>query len=111
MKWFNAAASDTQVTHGRRIWLYLFSIAVMVFMVAPTLIVIPMSFSASTYLEFPPRDWSIRWYEAYFTMTVWPISNFAIPRAMPCPNLMSCHSASVGWRRVSTPFSGSSGLR
>ena len=71
MNWFNAAASETQVTHGRRIWLYLFSIAVMVFMVAPTLIVIPMSFSASTYLEFPPRDWSFRWYEAYFTTTVW----------------------------------------
>jgi putative spermidine/putrescine transport system permease protein len=30
-----------------------------------------MSFSASQYLEFPPREWSLRWYENYFNSTAW----------------------------------------
>ncbi len=37
-----------------------------VLLVIPTLIVIPIPFSASQYLEFPPREWSLRWYEFYF---------------------------------------------
>ena len=41
------------------------------FLVVPTLIVVPMSFSASQYLEFPPRQWSLRWYENYFSSASW----------------------------------------
>jgi putative spermidine/putrescine transport system permease protein len=43
----------------------------MAFLIVPTLIVIPMSFSASQYLEFPPRQWSLRWYENYFASAAW----------------------------------------
>ena len=43
----------------------------MLLLVAPTLIVIPMSFSESQYLEFPPRQWSLRWYENYFNSPEW----------------------------------------
>ncbi len=71
MSWFNAAASETQITHGRRLWLYLFSGLVMFFLVVPSLIVVPMSFSASSYLEFPPREWSLRWYGNYFSSVAW----------------------------------------
>ncbi len=71
MSWLTAPASETQITHAGRFWLYVVSGAVMVFLVAPTLVVIPMSFSASTYLEFPPREWSVRWYDAYFNTPVW----------------------------------------
>ena len=66
MRWLSAAASETQITHGNRLWLYVLAAFVMLFLVAPTLIVIPMSFSESQYLEFPPRTWSVRWYEHYF---------------------------------------------
>jgi putative spermidine/putrescine transport system permease protein len=41
------------------------------FLVIPTLIVVPMSFSASQYLEFPPREWSLRWYRNYFASPAW----------------------------------------
>ena len=64
-------ASDTQVTHGRRLWLYAVSALIMIFLVAPTLIVVPMSFSDSVYLDFPPKNWSLRWYETYFSSVVW----------------------------------------
>ena len=30
-----------------------------------------MSFSGSQYLEFPPREWSLRWYRNYFASTAW----------------------------------------
>ncbi|MFK7892102.1 MAG: ABC transporter permease, partial [Granulosicoccus sp.] len=70
-RWFNSPASETQVTHGQRLWLYVFSVVVMLLLVLPTLIVIPMSFSNSQYLEFPPRNWSTRWYANYFGSTEW----------------------------------------
>lgn len=69
--WLARPASDTQVTHGRRLWLYALAALIMLFLVAPTLIVIPMSFSDSQYLEFPPRDWSSRWYDNYFGSNEW----------------------------------------
>ncbi len=71
MNWFRRPVTETQITHGARLWLYAIAIAVLVFLVLPTLLVIPMSFSASQYLEFPPRQWSLRWYQSYFSSTSW----------------------------------------
>ncbi len=55
----------------RRWWLFLLSALVLIFLVVPVLIVIPVSFSASTLLEFPPRAWSLRWYEGFFGSVEW----------------------------------------
>lgn len=71
VRWFRRSATDTQITHGARLWLYAIAVIVMVLLVLPTLLVIPMSFSASQYLEFPPREWSLRWYRSYFDSTSW----------------------------------------
>ena len=71
MSWLKQSATDTQITHGARLWLYVVAVLVMVWLVIPTLLVIPMSFSASQYLEFPPREWSVRWYKSYFNSTSW----------------------------------------
>ena len=71
MRWLRQDATDTQITHGARLWLYAVAVIVMVLLVLPTLLVIPMSFSASQYLEFPPREWSLRWYRSYFDSTSW----------------------------------------
>lgn len=64
-------ANALQVTHGQRLWLYGLVGLVMAFLIIPCLIVIPMSFSDSQYLEFPPRAWSTRWYEAFFSSAEW----------------------------------------
>lgn len=69
--WLSRSASETQITHGRRLWLYAYGALVMLFLIVPSLIVIPMSFSDSQYLSFPPRDWSLRWYENYFGSPEW----------------------------------------
>ena len=71
MSWFRTPASDTQITHGNRIWLYLLATIIMLLLVIPTFIVIPMSFSDSQYLEFPPSTWSTRWYNEYFSSNKW----------------------------------------
>lgn len=42
-----------------------------VFLFFPILIVVPMSFSADTFLGFPPRSWGVTWYQAYFNDPVW----------------------------------------
>ncbi|MCJ7997130.1 ABC transporter permease [Rhizobium cremeum] len=54
-----------------KILLWGFSALVLLFLMLPTLIVVPLSFSASDLLEFPPREWSLRWYETFFTSTGW----------------------------------------
>lgn len=41
------------------------------FLLAPLLIVLPVSFSDSTLLQFPPQRWSLRWYRAYFDNPAW----------------------------------------
>ena len=64
-------ATETQITHGRRLWLYLLVTLVVVFLIIPSLLIIPMSFSADRYLSFPPSGWSTRWYEAYLGTREW----------------------------------------
>lgn len=71
MRWLARPATATQITHARRLWLYVIAALVLAFLVVPTLIVVPMSFSASQYLEFPPREWSLRWYRSYFESRSW----------------------------------------
>jgi ABC-type spermidine/putrescine transport system permease subunit II len=43
----------------------------LVFLCAPILIVVVVSFNASEFIQFPPRAWSLRWYENYFGSRQW----------------------------------------
>ena len=54
-----------------RILLWSFCALVMAFLMLPTLVVVPLSFSASDLLEFPPRAYSLRWYENFFGSATW----------------------------------------
>ncbi len=67
MRFFNQQVSETHIRLRDRLWLYLISFIVLFLLIVPSLVVIPMSFSDSQYLEFPPRNWSLRWYENYFS--------------------------------------------
>jgi putative spermidine/putrescine transport system permease protein len=44
---------------------------VCLFLVLPILIIVPTSFNASAYMDFPPKGWSLRWYRAYFESRAW----------------------------------------
>jgi putative spermidine/putrescine transport system permease protein len=65
----SGAANDGSVPV--RPWLRIHTTIVAIILVAPTLVVIPMSFSASETFRFPPDDWSLRWYENLFTSPEW----------------------------------------
>ena len=67
MKFFNQHVSETHIRLKDRLWLYIISFIVLFLLIVPSLVVIPMSFSDSQYLEFPPKNWSLRWYENYFS--------------------------------------------
>lgn len=54
-----------------RIVLYVWCAVVFFFLVAPLLVVFPLSFSSSAYLQFPPPGWSLRWYMAYVEDPAW----------------------------------------
>jgi putative spermidine/putrescine transport system permease protein len=67
MSFFNQHVSETHIRLKDRLWLYVISFVVLFLLIVPSLVVIPMSFSDSQYLEFPPKNWSLRWYENYFS--------------------------------------------
>ena len=73
MSFLNKNVSETQIRLKSRLWLYIFSFITLFLLIVPSLVVIPMSFSASQYLEFPPQEWSLRWYENYFFS--WKVEN------------------------------------
>ena len=73
MSFLNKNVSETQIRLKNRLWLYIFSFITLFLLIVPSLVVIPMSFSSSQYLEFPPREWSLRWYENYFFS--WKVEN------------------------------------
>jgi len=59
---------------GRRVGrlaLSAFTGLVCVFLVAPSLVVIPMSFSSAELLAFPPPGYSLRWYANFFERAEW----------------------------------------
>jgi putative spermidine/putrescine transport system permease protein len=43
----------------------------LLYLLFPILIVMPLSFSAGTYLSFPPPGFSLRWYANFFTRADW----------------------------------------
>ncbi|MEM7534154.1 MAG: ABC transporter permease [Chloroflexota bacterium] len=51
--------------------LRIFSVLAVIFLILPTLIIIPMSFSSGRTLKFPPPGYSLRWYENLFTSPIW----------------------------------------
>jgi putative spermidine/putrescine transport system permease protein len=59
------------VPHRRRLWLYAVTALTLVFLVAPIAVIVPMSFSGSRFLEFPPKVWSLRWYESFLADATW----------------------------------------
>jgi len=51
--------------------LYVWCAVVFLFLMAPLIVVFPISLSSSEYLQFPPPGWSLRWFEAYITDSTW----------------------------------------
>ncbi len=53
-------------------WLLpLFSILVIVVLISPVISFLPMAFSSSSFLQFPPPGFSLRWMETYLQSPIW----------------------------------------
>jgi len=91
---------------GERIWYYTFRVicgCIFFFLIAPIVVVIPLSFNAVPFftftpemLSFDPAGYSLKWYEDFFTNANWQgaVSNSFIiaflqpssrPRSAPSP--------------------------
>ncbi|SLN75691.1 ABC transporter permease [Oceanibacterium hippocampi] len=62
---------DMQRTGFSRFALSAYFWGVIAFLAFPIFVIIPISFSNSQFLRFPPQDLGIRWYETYFNDAVW----------------------------------------
>lgn len=49
----------------------IYFIVIVVFLFFPILIVLPLSFSDSQFLTFPPPEFGVRWYRAYLQDPIW----------------------------------------
>jgi putative spermidine/putrescine transport system permease protein len=54
-----------------RIALWIFAIIIIAWLVLPTLVIIPISFNDAASLNFPPKGFSLKWYENFFTDPAW----------------------------------------
>lgn len=48
-----------------------FGIAMLVFLLLPILVIVPLSFSSSSFLAYPMPGFSLQWYENLFTSSEW----------------------------------------
>jgi mannopine transport system permease protein len=46
-------------------------IAVLAYVMIPILVILPMAFSDTSYLTFPPKGFSFRWFIAFFADSRW----------------------------------------
>jgi putative spermidine/putrescine transport system permease protein len=61
---------------GSRLLLWTASLAVIAFLCLPALFVIPVSFTAGSFIEFPPQGFSLRWYQTYWNSPGWVDATF-----------------------------------
>jgi putative spermidine/putrescine transport system permease protein len=64
-------------TAGQRAWYYglrLFCGLVFLFLIAPIVIIVPLSFNSEMFFSFPMPGLSLRWYEEFFTGLQWQLS-------------------------------------
>ncbi|MGI9420247.1 MAG: ABC transporter permease [Geminicoccaceae bacterium] len=57
-----------------RIVLIGFTALVLLYLVMPTFVILPMSFSNKTYLSFPPPGWSLKWYQSLTERPDYPLA-------------------------------------
>ncbi|MHB8395231.1 MAG: ABC transporter permease subunit [Candidatus Dormibacteria bacterium] len=62
--------SDAKTLHHAR-WLLGIAAAIAVFLVVPSVVTIPLSFTGKASFVLPPSSWSLRWYVNLFTNAQW----------------------------------------
>jgi len=66
-----ARAFESPGQRWMRYALWVYVTLVLVFLMAPILVIVPLSFSAGSFLYFPLPGLSLRWYADFFTSDLW----------------------------------------
>jgi len=66
-----ALAYESAAQRWTRNVLWIYAGLVLVFLMAPILVIVPLSFSAGSFLYFPLPGISLRWYADFFTSELW----------------------------------------
>jgi putative spermidine/putrescine transport system permease protein len=70
-------AVSAYATPAERAWYYAHRVivaAVLLFLIAPILVIAPLSFNAEPYFSYPMPGLSLRWYEDFFTNDRWTLA-------------------------------------
>ncbi len=62
---------NSEVRPATKVVLGIITAFIAVWLIAPMFIVFPLSFTDDASFQFPPRAWSTRWYESFFTNPQW----------------------------------------
>src|SRR5437868_10424522 len=84
-------------------------VAVLGFLLLPILVIIPLSFSDSSFLVYPIPGWSLKWYQNLFTSAEWARAaknSFIVAPAATLIATTLGTLAAVGLARVDFPFKG-----
>ena len=84
-------------------------IGVLVFLLLPILVIIPLSFSESSFLVYPIPGWSLKWYQNLFESAEWARAaknSFIIAPAATLLATVLGTLAAVGLARTDFPFKG-----
>lgn len=84
-------------------------VGVLVFLLLPILVIIPLSFSDSSFLVYPIPDWSLRWYRNLFDSAEWgraATNSFIVAPAATVIATVLGTMAAVGLARTRFPFKG-----
>jgi putative spermidine/putrescine transport system permease protein len=68
------AAPITAGERSARIGAAVLTGAVLIFLIAPILVIVPLSFSSGSFFYYPLPGFSLRWYEDFFTSSFWLLS-------------------------------------
>ena len=85
-----------------------FAVLILAFLILPTFVILPLSFSSESYLSFPPPGFSLQWYQAFieshdYRMAIFNSVKIGLPAAglatvtdsEPTPSMRSSISAST----------------
>ena len=84
-------------------------IGVLLFLLLPILVIIPLSFSESSFLVYPIPGWSLKWYQNLFESAEWARAaknSFIIAPAATLLATVLGTLAAVGLARTDFPFKG-----
>ncbi|MBY6262729.1 ABC transporter permease [Azospirillum sp. 412522] len=85
------------------------SAAVLIFLITPVLVIVPLSFSQSTYFSYPITGLTLGWYETIFASAEWRatiLNSFVIGLSATAIATVLGTLAAIGISRPSFPFRG-----